>query len=251
MLQFAATLWMVKTITGGVIVGRKRSISIKLCLSLLVAGSYSAIFAVSTLPSCSTASLANYISTTANPPATGGCAIGILDYYNMSYIPGSNAPAASTVSVTPSGSGFSFGPVTAAPGQTVQFEIDYDIFIDPAPVITGDDMGLDVTGSVQVTEYFCNDVSYVGNGLCLGSTPALSLSVGTPDTGLPENASIVFAHPATVSQYVGIVFTLKGGAGGASFEGLDTASVISGVPEPASAAGFLAGVLALAGGYRL
>lgn len=231
--------------------GRKRSISIKLCLCLLVAGSFSSILAVSTLPSCSTASLANYIGTTSNPPATGGCAIGILDYYNMSYVPGSNAPAASAIGVTPSGSGFSFGPVTAAPGQTVQFEIDYDIFIDPVPEITGDNMGLDVTGSVQVTEYFCNDVSYVGNGLCLGSTPAVSLSVGTPDTGLPLTNSIVFAHPATVSQYVGIVFTLKGGTGGASFDGLNSASIVTGVPEPASAAGFLVGILALAGGYRL
>ena len=231
--------------------GSKRSISIKVCLCLLVAGSFSAIFATSNLPSCSTASLANYISTTGNPPASGGCAIGILDYYNMSYLPGSNAPAASNISVTPSGSGFSFGPVTAAPGQTVQFEIDYDIFIDPAPIITGDDMRLDVTGSVAVTEFFCNDVSYVGSGLCLGSTPAPSLSVGTPDTGFPLTNSIVFAHPATVSQYVGIVFTLKGGAGGASFDGLDSASIISGIPEPASAAGFLVGVLALAGGYRL
>jgi hypothetical protein len=218
---------------------------------LLVAGSFSAIFATSTLPSCSTASLANYISTTANPPATGGCAIGVLDYYNMSYLPGSNAPAASAISVTPSGAGFSFGPVTAAPGQTVQFEIDYDIFIDPAPVITGATDGLDVTGSVLVTEFFCNDLAYVGNGLCLGSTPAVSLSVGTPDTGFPFTNSIVFAHPATVSQEVGIVFTLKGGAGGASFDGLNSASIVSGVPEPTPAAGLLLGLFALVGGYRL
>jgi hypothetical protein len=233
-------------------VGWKNSYVLKLSFWLFAAGSFSSIFATSTLPSCSTASLQSYVGTTANPPATGGCAIGILDYFNVSYLPGSNAPAASAINVAPSGSGFSFGPVTAAPGQTVQFEIDYDIFIDPAPIITGSDLGLDPpTGSVTVTEYFCNDVSYIGSGLCLGSQPAQSLTVGTPVTGFPESASITFAKPATTSQEVGIVFTLIGGTGGASFDGLDTASIISGVPEPASVAGLLVGLLTLAGGYKL
>ena len=76
--------------------------------------------------------------TTQNPPATGGCAVGILDYYNFTYIPLINGPLASTIAVAPTaGSGFTFGPVTAAPGQEVKFEIDYDMVIDPAPIVTG------------------------------------------------------------------------------------------------------------------
>jgi len=218
---------------------------------LFFAGSATALFATSTLPSCSTGSLASYISLTANPPATGGCAIGILDYFNFGYIPGTNAPAASAIGVTPGGSGFSFGPVTAAVGQTVNFEIDYDTIIDPAPVITGGDLGLDVTGTIVITEYFCNDSSYIGNGLCLGSIPAQSLTVGTPGTGFPETNSIVFSKPATTSQEVGIVFTLTGGTTGASFNGLDSEAVVVSSPEPASAGVVLLGLLTVAGGYGL
>jgi hypothetical protein len=236
-------------------VGQKQSFALKLLISVVAVGSFSTAFAGSSLPSCGVASLASYITTTANPPASGGCAIGILDYFDFSYHPVSNAPLASAINVSPSvnGSGFSFGPVTAAAGQTVQFEIDYDLFIDPAPIITGDNLGLDPpTGNVVVTEYFCNDISYIGGGLCALSQPAPSLTVGTPGTGFPyPSATITFAHPATTSQNVGIVFTLTGGATGASFDGLDTVSLISGVPEPASAGGLLGGLLVLAGGYKL
>jgi hypothetical protein len=230
--------------------GRTRSFALKLLISLCAAGAFPSLFAAS-LPPCGAGTVATYQSLTMNPPSTGGCAIGILDYYNFTYLPGTNAPAASAIDVTPSGSGFSFGPVTAAPGQTVSFEIDYGIIIDPAPVIGGDDLKLDPpTGDVTVTEYFCNDISYVGSGDCYPSTPAPSLTVGTPGTGYPSEASITFAHPATTSEYVGIVFTLTGGATGASFDGLDTVSIISS-PEPASAAGLLVGLLALAAGYKL
>lgn len=224
--------------------GRVNFPALRLLLSLAIAASVSTAFAGSTLPDCLTGSLGGYISQTANPPATGGCAIGDLDYYNFSYLRGSNAPAASAIAVTPLATGFSFGPVTAAAGQTVQFEIDYDLFIDPAPIITGDKLGLDPpTGNVVVTEYFCNDVSYVGSGLCLGSRPAPSLTVGTPGTGYPSSASIVFNPPATVSEEVGIVFTLTGGATGASFDGLDSTSVVVySAPEPPAAGGLLLGM---------
>ena len=230
--------------------GRNRSIVLKLSGCLFVVGSFSTLFAGSSLPDCSPGSLASYIGSTANPPATGGCAIGILDYYNMTYLPGTNAPASSAIGVTPDGQGFSFGPVSAAPGQNVQFEIDYDIFIDPAPIIGGSRLSLDVNGDITITEYFCNDSQYIGNGLCLGSHPAQVLQVGN-DNNLPNSATIIFAQPATTSQQIGIVFNLVGGTNGASFDGLDSASIVSGVPEPASAGFALFGLLALAGGYKL
>lgn len=235
--------------------GRKNSLTLKLIGSLILAGSFSALFAggVSVPPACTADTLANYTVTTKNPPATGGCAIGILDYYNVSYnkfFTPTNAPSASAINVTPFGTGFSFGPVSAAPGQTVQFEITYEIFIDPAPIISGDNLGLDVTGDITITEYFCNDLAYIGSGLCTGSHPAESLQVGNGN-GLPNSASILFAHPATTSQQVGIVFTLKGGTAGASFDGLNSAAIITGVPEPASLGFTLVGLLTLAGGYKL
>jgi hypothetical protein len=230
--------------------GLKNTFLFKLVISLFVAGSFSALFAGSTIPVCLSDTVANYVTTTANPPATGGCAIGILDYYNLTYHPITNAPLASNINVAPLGAGFTFGPVSAAPGQTVSFEIDYDIFIDPAPIITGDSLGLDVTGNITVTEFFCNDSQYIGSGLCLGSHPAQSLTVGNGN-GLPNSATIAFAQPATTSQQVGIVFTLVGGTGGASFDGLNAASIVTGIPEPSSFGSALIGLLALAGGYKL
>ena len=140
--------------------------------------------------------------------------------------------------------GFSFGPVSAAAGTTVQFEVDYDLVIDPAPVITGDKLRLDPpTGNVVVTEYFCNDLDYVYTGSCNFSIQPESLTVGTPGTGLPSSASISFNPAADRSQQVGILFTLTGGTSGASFDGLDSSSTlvypgVSPVPEPPPAASF-------------
>jgi len=76
------------------------------------------------------------------------------------------------------------------------------------------------------------------------------LQVGNGN-GLPNTASITFTDPATTSQEVGIVFTLVGGTSGASFDGLNSATVLTGVPEPASIAFTLFGFATLAGGYKL
>jgi hypothetical protein len=232
------------------IVGRKSFLSGKLLLALFAAGSMSSAFATPGFPACPTDSLANYITNTFSPP--GGCAIGILDYFDFTYHPLSNAPLASAIQVTPFGTGFSIGPVSAAPGVTVQFEIDYDIVIDPAPIITGGDLGLDPPrGNIVVTERFCNDTSYTfASGTCLGGVAPEILTVGTAGTGFPISARINFVHPATVSQQVAIVFTLTGGANGAFFDDLNAASIVN-IPEPAAAAGLLLGLLTLGGGYKL
>jgi len=244
---------------GRVFVGQNKSVALKALCLVFLGGSASALFAASTLPSCTAGTLASYITSTSDPG--GGCAIGVLDYFNFSYhsSPTNPGPLSSDLEVSVSGAGFSFSradgtPVTALPGQTVQFEIDYQIVIDPAPIIGGGDMSLDPpTGNVVVTEYFCNDVAYRFTAACLGNViqPDV-LTVGTPVTGFPLTASITFANPARVSQNVGISFTLIGGANGASFDGLSaTSQVLSLSPEPASAACLLFGLLALGGGYKL
>jgi hypothetical protein len=71
------------------------------------------------------------------------------------------------------------------------------------------------------------------------------LTVGSPATGLPSSASINFNPPATTQQ-VGILFTLTGGANGASFNGLDSESILSSVPEPPAAASLFLGFLGIA-----
>jgi MYXO-CTERM domain-containing protein len=225
-----------------------------------MAGSVSTAFAGSVLPNCGADNLQNYITLTANPPTTGGCAIGILDYYDFSYHLVSGGLQASAIAVTPLSSGFSFGPVSVAAGQTLQFEIDYDLVVDPAPIITGDKLKLDPpTGDVTVTEYFCNDLTYTYTGSCEFGFQPESLTVGTPSSGYPSDASITFNPPATTQQ-VGILFTLIGGANGASFDGLDSASTVESgsfvvaTPEPPASASLLLGMalltLALVGRRR-
>jgi hypothetical protein len=225
--------------------GRVNFLALKWLFAFSVAGSVSTLFGSTSYPPCITDTLQDYISTTANPPTTGGCSIDGLSYFDFSYHLVTGSLQASSILVTPGASGFSFGPVSTAAGQNLQFEIDYDIVTDPAPIITGDKLGLDVTGSVTATEYFCNDLTYVYSGSCeFGFKPA-TLTVGSPATGLPSSATITFNPPATTQQ-VGILFTLTGGANGASFNGLDSESVLSSVPEPPAAAGVLLGMALLA-----
>ncbi len=206
---------------------------------------------VGTTP-CTAGTLSGYSSSYA-PPSLG-CSIGILDYSNFSYVALQNAPLASDIAIAPaaSGNGFGFTQVGGAPfvanGDIVQFAIYYNIFIDPAPVIPGADTHLDPpAGNVSVTEYFCNDsVLYPNTTSCFPPTStAYSLTVTTAS----PDASVTFNPPATQYETVGIVFTLNGLTGIASFDGLDTDTVVNIAPEPASFA--LVGLFMLVAGYKL
>jgi hypothetical protein len=208
---------------------------------------------VGTTP-CSSGTLASYSTSYAYAPPLLGCSIGILDYSNFTYVGLQNAPAASDIAVAPasSGNGFMFSQVGGSPfvanGDIVQFAIYYNIFIDPAPVIPGASTHLDPpVGNVSITEYFCNDsVLYPGNTSCFPPTsPAYSLTVTTAS----PDASITFNPPAMQTQTVGVIFTLNGLTGIASFDGLETDTAVAAAPEPASFA--LVGLVMLFGGYKL
>jgi hypothetical protein len=204
---------------------------------------------------CSAGTLSSYESTYSAPL---GCSIGILDYSGFTYHPVSNAPLASAITLTPETGGFSFTqtnglPFTASAGEIVQFEIDYNIIIDPAPILAGADNSIDPpTGNVTVTEFFCNDSQYVYSGSCLTgflANPVQTLSVGTIPP-LTLSAAITFSTPATAFQGVGVLFTLNGTNGPSTFDGASADSVVIGdVPEPAAC--FLAGLGLLAGSYTL
>lgn len=200
--------------------------------------------------SCASGTLASYASSYA-PPSVG-CSIGVLDYSNFSYSAISNAPSESNIELTPLSNGFNFtqadGTPFTATNEIMKFAVYYNIFIDPAPVIVGADNSLDPpVGNVSITEYFCNDsVLYPNTTSCFPPTAsAYSLTVTTQN----PTASITFATPATQYQTVGIVFTLDGTNGTASFDGLDSGTIVTITPEPASA--FLVGLFVLAGGYKL
>jgi hypothetical protein len=221
---------------------------LKLLLPVLMLASSTILFGNPSagLGSCPAATLSTYAS-----DFPKGCAIGILDYSNFTYHSVSNAPLAGDIFLTPSSQGFGFTqtngkPFTAALGQIVQFEVDYTIFIDPAPVIGGADDSLDPpTGNVTASEFFCNDLRYVYSGSCQNGSP-YKLSVGTPSTGLPYSASISFGNSAKQFQTVGILFTLDGTDGVSSFDGLDTDTQLVITPEPVSA--MLTGLFLVAGG---
>jgi hypothetical protein len=201
--------------------------------------------------SCGSGTLASYDSSFAFPSL--GCSIGILDYSNFSYVSLSNAPSASSIEITPGSDGFGFTQVGGAPftasGDVVKFAIYYNIFIDPAPVIGDSRLSLDPPmGDVSITEFFCNDSTlYSGATSCFPPTsPAYTLTVTTQK----PTGSIIFGSPALVSQQVGIVFTLDGTKGVASFDGLDTGTDVTSItPEPASVC--LVGFFLLAAGYKL
>ncbi len=221
-----------------------KSFFTKLAFCLFAAGSFSSLFA-SALPTCGTASLASYIAN------TNGCSIGYLDFADFSYtVTSTDATGPGTgLTVTPNGNGFSFGPLNNTGGQDYQFEIDYYVFIDPTPVITGDTLGLDVSGQISVTETFCNDSNYngPGSGSCQFQASPPTISVGNDVNGLPPTNSITFNPPVTSSQWVLLDFNV---APGASFNGLDAAANIS-IPEPASFGYAFLGLFSLAAGYKL
>jgi hypothetical protein len=166
---------------------------------------------------------------------------------------------AGAITLTPEAGGFSFTqsngqPFTASAGEIVQFEIDYNIIIDPAPILAGADNSVDPpTGNVTITEFFCNDSQYVFEGTCLTgflSNPVQALSVGTiPPLAL--SASITFTTPAKAFQGVGVLFTLNGTNGASSFDGVDATSVVVVGDAPEPAACFLAGLGLLVGSYTL
>jgi hypothetical protein len=206
---------------------------LKLSFCFLAVGSL-ALLQANPLTPCAANTLLSYQDNTAFP--TNGCSIGVLDYFDFSYHAVSNAPSASAIEVTPSGQGFSFSlvsgaPFTASVGQVVQFEIDYNVLIDPAPILGGGDLSLDPpSGNVSVTEYYCNDGVYVYTGQCFG-IPLEKLTVGTIPP-LTLSASLTFANPATRFQETGILFTLDGTNGPSSFDGLDTDLTVVNMPEP-------------------
>jgi hypothetical protein len=226
------------------VLGRISSSFLKLAVSFFAVASFSTVFAANiALSTCSSGTLSSY-----DP---NGCAIGILDYYDFSYFVanGNTGPGAANIAVTPTSTGFSFGPVTNTSGVTEQFEIYYYILIDPSPVITGGSLHLDVNGTITVSEIFCNDqtIGAPGSPTCIGQSNPPSIMV--EDVANLMDASITFQNPATTSQWVGLFFNL---APGASFDGLDADSnVLTLVPEPSSVCLAFIGILGLAGGYKL
>jgi len=133
--------------------------------------------------------------------------------------------------------GFLFlGNFNVAPGQNSTFVLSY--FIDPPPIIHGDQLDLDPFGSVSLVEDLCVTAFPCAGGNSLGklitdnSNPPMSL-----------HASIALANLSALG--IQDTLTLNGGTGGANSQGFNNIVFIA--PEPSGillAASGLLGLLA-------
>ena len=99
----------------------------------------------------------------------GGCSVGLQNFDNFSFMSsGTGSPLLDTsadIELTPAVGGFTFSQVNLAPfavllGQTADYQIGYGFVIDPAPVGTGADLGMDPpVGNVSIDQLYCADSS--------------------------------------------------------------------------------------------
>jgi len=166
---------------------------------------------------------------------------------------------ASQIEVTPTpapggvGGSFGFSPVsgdfTVGANQTVTYDIDYFLLLDPPPILGGGFLFLDPTGDVSVTESICADsfltaddtlCEYNGPDGAVYSTPQ-SLFV---DTSNPS-ASIVLDPAAYNFADVATEIVLTGGVTGASSAGVVVADTVYATPEPVTSLLCLGGLTAI------
>lgn len=164
------------------------------------------------------------------------CSTDTLIFKNFAYSASAGGIAASAIQVAPiTGPGFGFqfnGNFTASPGQTITYMLSY--FIDPPPIIHGEQIDLDPFGSVSLQTDLCITAFPCAPGNSLGT-----LNADTANT----MASTQFPNTGTMG--VANTLTLTGGNTGANSQGFDNMTFTT--PEPSSillAASGLLGLLA-------
>lgn len=224
----------------------------KAALFLLLAGSFMPVFAAS----CTSDTIQDYASNFGN--SSTDCSIGILLYNNFSF---AGIPSGATLGLTPNDNlGFNFTLFqtgTTTPYQATSdttFSIIYEFTIDPAPILGGSSLRLDLTGADTISQTFCIDSNpQAGFTSCLqnaGTVPTQTVTVTSSD---PSN-SVTFTSPAMSYGWVETTFTLDPANGQpGSFDGVDSLpDVTQGglqivLPEPVSLSLMGFGLLALAG----
>ncbi|MEP6716520.1 MAG: hypothetical protein ABJC09_13200 [Terriglobia bacterium] len=226
-----------------------------LCLGLATAGALSADIAG--VSPCTVNTLAYYSGLTKASP----CSVGILLFSDFTFAKsGSGAsetptdiilsPFANTNNV---GGGFAFSrenptnlnpapAFTVSAGQSAKYVIDWYFLIDPGPVGSGADLGMDPPfGDVRITQNYCLDSDFLGNG-CTNEKPRQSLFV---DVANPFQSKKF--HP--VAELYGNVMTTIdiNGLGTDGDSGFDSVSSSESVtPEPVYGALVFAGLLGIA-----
>jgi hypothetical protein len=204
-------------------------------------------------PVCVQGTLASYELLNSN----NQCSVGILNFQDFTSSPGTPTDIVLTPTLaTNGGAGFGLSGLSVGSGQTANYEIGWHFDIDPGPVSSGADLGMDPPmGNVTITQEYCFDSEFsigtVGPDACSGlNRPVIrSLSVTVPN----PTAHIDFVPPGENFANVRTFIDLDGmgqpnGSGFDSVTGTATATAGSTTltPEPLSAALALGGLLAIA-----
>jgi hypothetical protein len=208
-------------------------------------------------PDCAAGSLDSYIGSSCVLGEGDGASI-IFSGFTFATLNPDGAPVLdpSQIELTPVASGlsgsFDFSGAFAAPaGDTVTYDIDYLITLDPAPILGGGSLFLDPTGDVSVTESICADSTFGtdvnGNPVCESNGPTGPETIPQSlfvDTSNPS-ASIVLNPPAFNFANVDNEIVLTGGTGGASSGGVVVGDSVSLTPEPVTSLLCLGGLAAI------
>lgn len=174
---------------------------------------------------------------------------------------------ASQIEVTPEPFGLGgsldfFGSFSALAGDTITYDIDYFLLLDPGSILGGGSLFLDPSGNVSVTESICADSFFGttsgGETMCEANTPEgvvdsapqlLSVNDGNPPFSL--SAGITLSPAAYNYASVEMAIVLTGGAAGAASGGVvvgDAVEPLSDdppVPEPGTSLLCLGGLAAI------
>jgi hypothetical protein len=213
--------------------------------------------AAAVIPDCMAGSLESYLGSSCVLGEADGASV-VFTGFTFATLNPDGAPVldASQIELTPVASGlsgsFDFSGAFFAPaGDTVTYDIDYLLTLDPAPILGGGSLFLDPTGDVSVTESICADSTFGtddnGNPVCESNGPdgpestPQSLSV---DTNHPS-ASIVLDPAAYNFANIENEIVLTGGTAGASSEGVVVGDSVAELPEPVTSLLCLGGLTAI------
>jgi hypothetical protein len=167
----------------------------------------------------------------------------------------------SQIELTPASSGlggsFDFsGDFFAPAGDTVTYDIDYFLLIDPGPILGGGRLLLDPTGDVSVTESICADSFFAtdssGASVCQTNTQN-GLVDSVPQSLLVDNSNPPFSlsdqidlnPPAFDFATVETEIVLTGGDTGASSGGVVEGDNVYSAPEPVASLLCFGGLIAI------
>jgi uncharacterized protein (TIGR03382 family) len=216
-------------------------------------------------PDCVSGSLQSYMSS--SDCVLGGSSGGVVVFGGFAFPAplnpdGATVLDASQIELTPVPSGlggsFDFSRDFSVPtGDTVTYDIDYFLLLDPASVLGGGSLALDPSGNVSVTESICAD-SFFGTDsggatVCQANSPGgvvdsapQSLSVNDSNPPYSLSAQIALNPAAYNFASVEIEIVLTGGVTGASSGGVVvTNTVDASSPEPVTSLLCLGGLIAI------